>query len=55
MAALAEHLFSGPPVAVAPAPPAMSLAPIGIFCASLTLFVVSCSVLAYSRVAPRRR
>jgi len=57
MASLAEHL-SGPPVEVASAAPlaAMAkLAPIGLFCMSVGLFVFSCSVLAYFRVMPDRR
>jgi hypothetical protein len=56
MASLAEHL-SGPLTEAAPAVPAPtthSVVPSGLFYASLTLFVFSCSVLAYTLSLDRR-
>lgn len=57
MASLAEHL-SGPIVEAAPrarSPIAADLAPIGLFWVGLTLFVVSCSVLAHCRIPQSRQ
>ena len=54
MASLAEH-FSLPPAEVVYADPVSIAAsmPVGLFCVSVTLFVFSCSMLAFGRFKPR--